>query len=181
MGFDALLQRKIMGRFVTGVALVTSVDEDVPCGMTANSLTSLSLNPPLILLAVNRENQMYKALSLSQRFSISLLSVGQEHVARRFASNGPKDFSDLSVDVGITGCPVLQDSLGYIHCSVVEVFPGGDHSIFVGECVAGEVSEGEPLVYYSGAFTQLRPSVSAGGAHENQFFLEDSYEYYGSI
>ncbi len=181
MAFDSKAQRQIMGRFATGVALVTSVQEGVPFGMTVNSLTSLSLDPPLVLIAVNCENSMHKVLSESRCFALSLLTVEQESIARHFATNGPKDFSPLSIAVAETGSPLLADSLGHIDCTVEDIVSGGDHDIFVGRCVAGELRDGEPLVFYNGLFTQLPPGVFAADEDSDQYLLEDTFGFYGSI
>lgn len=181
MAFGGDEQRQIMGRFATGVALATSTFEDKPFGMTVNSVTSLSLDPPLVLISVNRENKMHKVLSDARVFALNLLTARQEKIARRFAANGPKDFSDLLTDVAETGAPVLKDSLAYIDCRVIQVVPGGDHDIFIGKCVAGEVHEAEPLVFYAGRFTQLPSSALQKAADTSQVLLEDIYEYYGSM
>ena len=172
MTFGGDAQRQIMGRFATGVALATSTFDDKPYGMTVNSVTSLS---------VNRENNMHKILVSSQVFALNLLTTSQEGVARRFATNGPKDFSDLLTDVAETGAPVLKDSLAYIDCRVIQVVPGGDHDIFIGRCVAGEVHEAEPLIFYAGRFSKLPAAAFAKPAAADQVLLEDIYEYYGSM
>jgi flavin reductase (DIM6/NTAB) family NADH-FMN oxidoreductase RutF len=181
MTFGGDAQRQIMGRFATGVALATSTFDDKPYGMTVNSVTSLSLDPPLVLISVNRENNMHKILVSSQVFALNLLTTSQEGVARRFATNGPKDFSDLLTDVAETGAPVLKDSLAYIDCRVIQVVPGGDHDIFIGRCVAGEVHEAEPLIFYAGRFSKLPAAAFAKPAAADQVLLEDIYEYYGSM
>jgi len=156
MAFDSNKQRDIMGRFATGVTVVsTIVGENDTWGMTANAVTSLSLDPPLVLVAVQKETQTYEYLKISKCFAISILAKDQQVIADRFAFKGPKDFSGLETKTALTGAPVLSESLGWIDCRLTDILPGGDHDIFVGEVVDGDVGHGEPLLFYSGNYTQL--------------------------
>ncbi len=168
-----------MGRFATGVTLVTTrygVGE--VWGMTANSFTSLSLDPPLIILTVDRRNSMCEYMAQGGCFAVNFLTTHQEAISRRFATRGPKDFSDLEMTVAETGAPVLVGALAYLDCRVVEVLPGGDHEIFVGEIVAGGMDDGQPLLFYNGRYTRLALSgtgISVTGPDE----LEGAYDHYG--
>jgi len=153
--FDSALQRQIMGRFATGVTLVTARSDEKILGMTANAVLSLSLDPPLILVSVNKKNQMRKFLKKSNCFAINVLRDDQEEISRRFATPGPKDFSDLELVESKTGSPVLVNALAFIDCQIVQVVPGGDHDMFIGKPLAGETRDGNPLIFYSGQYTQL--------------------------
>lgn len=153
--FDSALQRQIMGRFATGVTLVTARSDEKILGMTANAVLSLSLDPPLILVSVNKKNQMHKFLKKSNYFAINVLRDDQEEISRRFATPGPKDFSDLELVESKTGSPVLVNALAFIDCQIVQVVPGGDHDMFIGKPLAGETRDGNPLIFYSGQYTQL--------------------------
>ena len=153
--FDSALQRQIMGRFATGVTLVTARSDEKILGMTANAVLSLSLDPPLILVSVNKKNQMRKFLKKSNYFAINVLRDDQEEISRRFATPGPKDFSDLELVESKTGSPVLVNALAFIDCQIVQVVPGGDHDMFIGKPLAGETRDGNPLIFYSGQYTQL--------------------------
>ena len=153
--FDSALQRQIMGRFATGVTLVTARSDEKILGMTANAVLSLSLDPPLILVSVNKKNQMHKFLKKSNCFAINVLRDDQEEISRRFATPGPKDFSDLELVESKTGSPVLVNALAFIDCKIVQVVPGGDHDMFIGKPLAGETRDGNPLIFYSGQYTQL--------------------------
>jgi len=153
--FDSALQRQIMGRFATGVTLVTARSDEKILGMTANAVLSLSLDPPLILVSVNKKNQMHKFLKKSNCFAINVLRDDQEEISRRFATPGPKDFSDLELVESKTGSPVLDNALAFIDCQIVQVVPGGDHDMFIGKPLAGETRDGKPLIFYSGQYTQL--------------------------
>lgn len=155
MPFDAKEQRRIMGKFATGVTVAsTRVGEDT-WGMTANAVTSLSLDPPLVLLAVVRDSHSHAWFQRGGCFALNILSADQQAISTRFASPGPKDFSDLAVRTAHTGAPILTDSLGWVDCKLVEVLPGGDHDIFIGEIMAGEARDGEPLLYFGGKYAHL--------------------------
>lgn len=160
MAFDARQQRRIMGHFATGVTVVTS-GGDNPAGLTANSVTSLSLDPPLILFALGKEAGSQNAFRESRCFAVSILSSAQQEISNRFATPGPKDFSDLKTQTAETGAPILGESLAWVDCRVTEVLEGGDHDIFIGEIVAGELLQerGDPLLYYAGGYRQVAPQA----------------------
>jgi flavin reductase (DIM6/NTAB) family NADH-FMN oxidoreductase RutF len=155
MAIDSKLQRKIMGHWATGVTVVTTDGEAGSHGLTANAVASLSLEPPLVLVAVDKRAATLDYLKRNGCFAVNILRLDQEEVSRRFATPGPKDFSDLNVMTASTGSPILADCLAFLDCRVVEILPGGDHEIFVGEIVAGEHQGGEPLLYFSGGYRRL--------------------------
>ena len=155
MAFDPMLQRQIMGRFATGVTVVTTRHGEQISGMTANAVMSLSLDPPLVVVSVDRQSNMHGHLTQGQCYAINVLKHDQEDLSSRFAKPGPKDFSDLKLTVAETGAPIFVDALAYVDCRVVEVAPAGDHDMFIGEPLAGETCDGEPLIFYSGQYAQL--------------------------
>ena len=155
MAFDPMLQRQIMGRFATGVTVVTTRYGEQISGMTANAVMSLSLDPPLIVVSVDCKSNMHGHLTQGQCYAINVLKHDQEELSRRFAKPGPKDFSDLNLTVAETGAPIFVDALAYVDCRVVEVARAGDHDMFIGEPVAGETYDGDPLIFYSGQYAQL--------------------------
>jgi len=155
MAFDSKKQRKIMGHFATGVTVVTTDGEAGSHGLTANAVASLSLDPPLVLVAVDKGAASLDYLKKNRCFAVNILRLDQEEVSRRFATPGPKDFSDLNTTTALTGSPILADCLAFLDCRVFEVLPGGDHEIFVGEIVAGDYQGGEPLLYFSGSYRRL--------------------------
>ena len=158
MAFDPMLQRQIMGRFATGVTVVTTRYGDQISGMTANAVMSLSLDPPLIVVSVDCKSNMHGHLTEGQCYAINVLKHDQEDLSRRFAKPGPKDFSDLKLTVAETGAPIFVDALAYVDCRVVEVARAGDHDMFIGEPVAGQAHDGQPLIFYSGQYAQLAPT-----------------------
>ena len=156
MTFDSKKQRQILGHFATGVTVVTTGGIAGLHGMTANAVASLSLDPPLVLVAVDRRALTLEYLTRNRCFAVNILRLEQEGLSRRFAAPGPKDFSDLATTKAATESPILADCLAYLDCKVVEILPGGDHEIFVGEILAGEHHGGEPLLYYAGSYRRLR-------------------------
>jgi flavin reductase (DIM6/NTAB) family NADH-FMN oxidoreductase RutF len=155
MAFDPAMQRKIMGHFATGVTVVTTGGAAGMHGLTANAVASLSLDPPLVLVAVDKKAHSMDFLKANRCFAVNILTLEQEAISRRFATPGPKDFSDLSIRTAETGAPILADCLAYLDCRVVEILPGGDHEIFVGQIVSGDLHDGPPLLYYSGKYRRL--------------------------
>lgn len=156
MPFDSKLQRKIMGRFATGVTVVTTAGEGGMGGLTANAVASLSLDPPLVLVAVDKRAGSYPEIKTNGCYAVNILAADQEEISRRFATPGPKDFSGLAWNAVVTGAPVFAGTLGYVDCRLKEILPGGDHDIFVGEIVAGDArDDGQPLLYFSGKYRQL--------------------------
>lgn len=155
MAIDPKEQRRIMGKFATGVTVVTLRSGETLWGMTANAVTSLSLDPPLVIVAVDRKGQTHGYMKTAGGFAINILAAHQEELSRRFAAAGPKDFSDLTWTAAQTGAPILADTLGYVECRTVEILPGGDHDIFVGEILAGEARDGSPLLYFAGRYARI--------------------------
>src|SRR5437016_2255183 len=109
MTFDSKKQRKIMGQFATGVTVVTTGGNAGRHGLTANAFASLSLNPPLVLVAVDKSAHSIDCLRKNRCFAVNILRLEQEHISRRFAKPGPKDFSDLNVTTASTTAPILPD------------------------------------------------------------------------
>jgi flavin reductase len=155
MTFDSKQQRKIMGQFATGVTIVTTDGEAGPHGLTANAVASLSLDPPLVLVAIEKRAHSLEYLKKNKCFSVNILRLDQEEISRRFATPGPKDFTGLNITRARTTAPILTGCLAFADCRVVDILPGGDHDIFVGEIVAGEFHGGEPLLYFAGGYRRL--------------------------
>jgi flavin reductase (DIM6/NTAB) family NADH-FMN oxidoreductase RutF len=155
MAFDSKKQRKIMGQFATGVTIVTTGGDGGQHGLTANAVASLSLDPPLVLVAVDKRASTLDYLKKNRCFAVNILRGDQEEISRRFATPGPKDFSDLKITTASTAAPILPGCLAYVDCRVVDILPGGDHEIFIGEIVEGECQGGDPLLYHGGGYRRL--------------------------
>jgi flavin reductase (DIM6/NTAB) family NADH-FMN oxidoreductase RutF len=155
MPFDSKNQRKIMGQFATGVTVVTTGGEAGRHGLTANAVASLSLDPPLILVAIDKRAHSLDYMKTNRCFAVSILRTDQEEISRRFATPGPKDFSGIEITTAVTAAPILSGCLAFVDCQVVEILPGGDHEIFIGQIVAGEFHGGEPLLYFAGGYRRI--------------------------
>ncbi|SDQ30211.1 flavin reductase family protein [Thermostaphylospora chromogena] len=162
---DPTALRRAFGTFATGVTVITT-GGPVPHAMTANSFTSVSLDPPLILVCISKDAVMHQHLSASRSFGVSVLGAHQEATARHFANRyralGPAQFADVEVVRGdVTGVPLIAGAAAFMECDVWRVYDGGDHTIFIGRVVS--VSRQDDcdglLVYrgrYSGIAAELR-------------------------
>ncbi len=148
--------RAVLGRFASGVTVVTALDEaGNDQGMTVSAFCSLSLDPPLILFCVDHTASMHESLKSVPGFIVNILSESQEPLARRFSGLDPNRFDGIGFARGVSGVVILDDVLGYLECKRVAVHPGGDHSVYVGEVEVAQSKEGRPLLYYRGGYAQL--------------------------
>ncbi len=148
--------RRVMGHFPTGVTVITTRTRGGdPVGLTANAVTSVSLVPPLLLICVDKGTDCHSCFQESGAFVVNILSEHQAHLSQRFATKGIAKFEGVPHRVGHTGCPILEDSVGYLECRVVQIHDGGDHTIYVGEVVEGNAREIPPLLFYRGSYRKL--------------------------
>lgn len=148
--------RTIAGTFATGVTVVTTIGTNgKPVGMTANSFSSLSLNPPLVLVSINKGASLYKDFMETDCFGINILSEHQENISRQFSKKNIDRFTGVAYEKVVTGAPILPDTIGYFDCTVNQLYDGGDHTIIIGEIKHGEVREGEPLLFYRGKYRKI--------------------------
>lgn len=143
--------REALGQFATGVALVTTQTERGPLGMTVNSFTSVSLDPPLVLWCPARVSARHDAFATTTHFAIHVLGASQLDVARRFSRNG-EDFSDIDVITGAHDLPLIQDCLARFECETHAVHDGGDHSVVIGHVHRVAQASGTPLTFQNGRF-----------------------------
>jgi len=146
--------RQAMRRLPTGVTIVAVLDEDgEPWGLTVSSFTSVSLDPPLVLACIDRMSDTHDRLLDADRFGVSLLSIGQERIARRFATDPSQGrFDSVDWSCGAQGEPIIDGCAAWFECTVRDILPGGDHSIVVGEVMRTGISGKPSLVYHQGAF-----------------------------
>ncbi len=152
--------RELMGRFATGVSVMTTVHDGTPHAMTANAVTSVSLDPLLVLVSVERRTVMAERVTASGVFALSFLAASQQELSNRFADpDRPLDerqFAGLATTAMATGAPVLTDGLGWLDCEVWAIHDGGDHLLVLGEVVAMAAgTEVDPLVFYRGGYRRL--------------------------
>lgn len=150
--------RQLLGRFATGVTVLTTRDQHgAPVGMTASSLASVSLSPPLVSVCVDVSADMHRALSSSGDFVINILAADQVELSHRFARvPAEARFHDTPWRATSAGLIVLDGVLAHIECERHADFPLGDHTLFVGRVTGGAAGEGEPLLYFRGGYGSLR-------------------------
>ena len=156
MPFDPAELRRVMGCFATGVTVITTRDQaGRPYGLTANAVTSLSLEPPLLLICVDRKAETFPHFFDSKIFVLNILAEGQEEVSRRFAKTGGDKFAAVPYRIGHLDTPILEGTLGHVECRIIETLEGGDHVIHVGEVQHADARDGRPLLFYRGRYHQL--------------------------
>jgi flavin reductase (DIM6/NTAB) family NADH-FMN oxidoreductase RutF/2-polyprenyl-6-methoxyphenol hydroxylase-like FAD-dependent oxidoreductase len=145
--------RNAFGQYATGVTIVTARSEDGrQVGVTANSFSSLSLEPPLVLWALDRRAGSLAAFRAATHFGVSVLSAGQHHLSRLFATTGADKFAGTEAHDGPAGVPLLEGALAHFVCRTVRQLDAGDHVLVIGEVEHWETFEGEPLVFHSGSY-----------------------------
>jgi flavin reductase (DIM6/NTAB) family NADH-FMN oxidoreductase RutF len=148
--------RHVLSHFASGVTVITTCDSDArPTGLTASAFTSVSLEPPLILVCVDHKSQSYPALLESGRFAVNILESTQEAVSRRFATTRLDKFSDVAHQISALGLPLIDGALAYLECTTVSKHVEGDHTIFVGRVEQVRVATGQPLLYFRGNYERL--------------------------
>jgi len=155
--------RKVLGHFATGVTIVTTrLSDGRPWGFTVNSFTSVSLDPPLILVCVDQGTESSRAMAGAEYFAVNFLTEEQQEHSRRFASRLPERFNDVNYSEGLHGSPLLAGSLGYLECKKVASHVHGDHSVIVGEVLEAQVGPGEPLLFFRGAYGRISSTDGSG-------------------
>lgn len=155
-GVDAPQFRQLLGRFATGVTVVTSrTPAGEPIGMTASSVASVSLDPPLVLVSVDKSHDMHTALETATHFVLNILSAEQEALSRRFAETESDRFRGVSYRVNERGIAVLDGAVAHLECKKQIAVPGGDHTVFFGLVVDGTATDRRPLLYYRGGYAGL--------------------------
>ncbi|MGH8983633.1 MAG: flavin reductase family protein [Acidimicrobiia bacterium] len=153
MAPDEASFRTVLGHFATGVTIITAMDGDEPVGVSANSFTSVSLDPPLVLFCAATASTTWPRIEAAGRFTVNILNEHQEDVCRVFATKGADRFSRIGWRQSANGQPILHDSLAYIDCEMQEQHDAGDHIIVVGRVQElGVLSDEGPLLFYRGGY-----------------------------
>jgi flavin reductase (DIM6/NTAB) family NADH-FMN oxidoreductase RutF len=148
--------RAALGHFASGVNVVTArLADGQLAGITVTAFCSVSLDPPLVLVCIDRRARLHEPLAGGQKFAVNVLSSEQEVLSRRFAASGPDQFAGVGYTLSSEGTAWLDDTLAVIECSFVEKYAGGDHTIIVGQVEATRVREAKPLLYFRGGYGQL--------------------------
>lgn len=151
---DADSFRHVLGHYPTGVAVITAKTATGPVGLSMNSFTSLSLQPPLVLFCPAQSSSTWPQLREAGSIAINVLSAGQEAVSRQFAGPAAQRFADVAWSAGQNAAPLLDDALGWIECTVQAEYPAGDHTVVVAEIgrMGVHAHLGDPLVFFRGAY-----------------------------
>lgn len=156
MSIDADSFRAALGRFASGVTVVTTRDEkERDHGMTVSAFCSASLQPPLVLACIGHDASMHGVMLHAEHFGVSILAAGQEQLARRFADQRSDRFEGIGYTRGQLGVALIDDALAHLECVVVDRYEAGDHTIVVGRVESAALHRGRPLAYYRGGYTQL--------------------------
>ena len=157
MSFDGRELRDALGRFATGVCVITAVDEQQQAlGMTANSFSSVSLDPPLVLWSLQNNSDVYAAFASPRYFAINILSSEQQPHSNQYAKKGDHLLDPAHYSSGKYGAPIITDALVSFECELEATHEGGDHLIIVGRVRAMQQrSSGEPLLFFSGGYREL--------------------------
>ncbi|GAB3307933.1 flavin reductase family protein [Haliea atlantica] len=156
MQLDGRELRNALGRFATGVCLITTVNEEGEAlALTANSFSSVSLEPPLVLWSLQNNSDVYHIYSGAKRYAINVLSDGQQELSNRYARKGDHGLEAGHYRMGDSGAPIIEGALLSLECSLEAAHPGGDHIILVGRVEGVHLAEGDPLLFYGGAYRAL--------------------------
>ncbi|MBI0576908.1 flavin reductase family protein [Neobacillus cucumis] len=150
--------RNVIGHFASGVSIITVNHNGVDFGITASAVSSLSLEPPMLLVCVNKSTGTCHAISDEGSFTVNILVENQKELALKFARANTDKFNGVSFNYGELENPILTNTLAQLECRVVEEVTGGTHSVFLAEVVKAHAEEGEPLVYFRGKFGQFLES-----------------------
>jgi flavin reductase (DIM6/NTAB) family NADH-FMN oxidoreductase RutF len=145
--------RQVLGRFATGVTVVTTEHDGVVHGMTANGFMSVSLDPPLVLVSIARTTRMHELLEASRHYGVSVLSERQQRLSAHFAGN-PAGDAEIPFEPA-AGVPVLRGALARVATRVVDAHRAGDHTLFIGEVLHFDAQDGRPLIFHSGDYREL--------------------------
>ncbi|MDQ4075848.1 MAG: flavin reductase family protein [Chloroflexota bacterium] len=172
MSIDEGTFKRAMAQFATGVTIVATMADDKPVGITANAFCSVSLEPFLVLVCVDKQLYTHEKIERSGVYAVSILSLEQMEWADRFAGRYPEmsnltanRFEGIDYRTATTGAPIIPGCLAWVDCEVRHSYDGGDHTIFVGEVVAGAMEEDEePLLYFESRWCRLAEEGPEAGS-----------------
>jgi flavin reductase (DIM6/NTAB) family NADH-FMN oxidoreductase RutF len=153
MAIEEDLFRRVMGSFASGVTVVTTqVPGELPRGFTASAVSSLSLEPRLLLVCISNVSATLTAIRAAGGFAVNIMASEQQAVAHRFAGRVEAKFQGVAWAPGPLGLPVLDGALGYAECRLTDTCPGGDHTILIGEVLTAGARDASPLLYFRGSY-----------------------------
>ena len=152
--FDPRQFRNALGRFASGVTVITTEHEGHPHGMTANAFVSVSLDPPLVLVSLDNRSYMHRILPVTGRYGVSVLAEDQQILSNHFAG---RTVEGLHIRfTGRHGLPVLEGAVAYFVVDLIDAHPAGDHTLYIGRVAHFEARDDKPLLFYAGKYEQLR-------------------------
>ena len=150
---DAAALRRSMGRYATGVTVVTTCGPEGKLeGVTANSFATVSLDPPLVLWSLGRKSASFARFHAASHFAVNVLGVGQMALSRHFSTRQLDKFAGIEHHRGAGDCPVLAGTIAHFECVTENVIEGGDHAIFIGRVLHASFRDGDPLVFAKGGY-----------------------------
>src|SRR3954453_20697666 len=147
--------RDVISHFASGVTVITALHEGRPYGTTASAVTSLSLEPPMLLVCMNKQSETGRAVATTRHFGVNILGADQIDLAQRFAQKGRDKFAGVPVTPGKWDEPLFAEALATLECRVTEETTGGTHYVFLAEVQSGSARGGAPLAYFKGEFGRL--------------------------
>lgn len=153
MPIDKDLFRQVLSNFAAGVTIVTTIDaEGRPHGLTATAFTSVSLDPPLVLVCIDKQAETYPQFDPAGVFAVNFLALDQQDLSQRFSKHGGEKFAGVSWRRGTLGAPLLEGAVGYVECRIRNAYDGGDHTIYVGEIESADANDRPPLLHFRHAY-----------------------------
>ncbi|MEA2619739.1 MAG: 3-hydroxy-9,10-secoandrosta,3,5(10)-triene-9,17-dione monooxygenase reductase component [Chloroflexota bacterium] len=159
--------RRVMGHFVTGVTVVSAFEGEQPCGITVNALSSVSLDPPLVMVALDRRRFLTPIVRAAGRYAVNVLSEDQQALSDCFAGApvepGRGDFCGAAWHPGETGLPLIDEAIATLECTVVQTFSAGDHDLFIGrvDALANQEEHPMPLLYYRRRYLHIERAATS--------------------
>lgn len=148
--------KHVIGHFASGVSIITVRNNGVDFGITASAVSSVSVEPPMLLVCVNKSTGTCHAISAAESFTVNIMNEAQKDLALQFARANTEKFKNVDYSYGELGNPVLDHTLAHLECRVVEEVTGGTHSVFLAEVQNAHAASSNPLVYYRGKFGQFK-------------------------
>lgn len=157
--FDSREFRNVLGHFATGVTVVTGTAGGVPAGLAANAFSSVSLDPPLVLVCMALSSETWPVIRRTGAFAVNVLGEHQEELCRRFGRKAVDRFESTPWETAVTGSPVFPDALAWIDCRIDAEHAAGDHTVVIGrvEALARRPEGGRPLLFFQGSYGRLAP------------------------
>jgi flavin reductase (DIM6/NTAB) family NADH-FMN oxidoreductase RutF len=167
--------RDVIGHFASGVTIITARHGDVDYGLTVSAVTSLSIEPPMMLVCVNKTSRTLPSIRASGTFGVNILGESQGELARRFATDSDDKFDGVDVVYSELGNPLLREALAHLECRVIQEIAGGTHSVFLSVVQRAERFEGAPLAYFRGKFGRLELEPESDGDAEVRTLLGEHF------